>query len=244
MSFWILIQTFCRGLLVILFVVTLVYDASEATDTPEANAAVAATGKSLVEATLMMQLRQGYSDLCSDCRIEFKEVKLPPFSPEDAADLKINFKDLKWGGSFLLPVQFLGQDQAYVSGQVRLYRKGLQAARTINALAPISAADVKTDWIDATFLKDQPASPEDLEGAVAHRFLSLRQTILKSDLRLPQIISRGQMVKVTSGNESFEITAQMRAENSASLGESLRVKNEQNKILTVKVTAPGAARLE
>lgn len=198
----------------------------------------------LVEASLLSQLRQGYQQLCSDCRIEFKDIKIPAFSPEDVADLKIDFQSLKWGGSFLFPVEFLGQPQAYISGQVRLHRKGVQAARAVNALEILSAADVKEDWIDATFLKDQPAGMEDLSGAVAKRFLSLRQPILKSDLRLPQIVSRGQIIKVLTGTENFEIVSQMRAEDSGSMGEMIRVKTDANKILSVKVSAPGTARLE
>lgn len=201
-------------------------------------------GRALVEATLLAQLRQGYRELCDDCRVEFRDVKFPPFATEDAPDLKIGFKDLKWGGSFLLPVEFLGETQSYISGQVRLLRRGLQAARTINALAAITAEDLKEDWIDVTFLKDEPATLADLDGAVAKRFLALRQTVLKSDLRLPQIVSRGQMIKVVTGNDAFEITSQFRAEENGSLGDYVRVKNEQNKILSVRVTAPGTARLE
>lgn len=201
-------------------------------------------GRALVEATLLAQLRQGYRELCADCRVEFRDVKFPPFATEDAPDLKIGFKDLKWGGSFLLPVEFLGETQSYISGQVRLHRRALQAARTVNALTAIGAADVREDWTDVTFLKDEPATLADLDGAVAKKFLSLRQTILKSDLRLPQIVSRGQMIKVVTGNESFEISGQFRAEENGSLGDYVRVKNDQNRILSVRVTAPGTARLE
>jgi flagella basal body P-ring formation protein FlgA len=257
------VQTVSRLLLVIVLVVIFVFDveAAGAAKTGDAddfalavdehgktgvpvNPADTEAGRGLVEATLLSQLRQAYRELCADCRVEFKDVRFPPFAAEDAADLKVNFKDIKWGGSFLLPVEFLGAPQSYLSGQVRLQRQGLQAARSLNALTALSASDVKTDWIDVTFLKDQPATLADLDGAVAKKFLTLRQTILKSDLRLPQIVSRGQMIKVTTGTDTFEIISQMRAEDSASLGEYVKVKTDQNKILSVRVIAPGTARLE
>lgn len=282
MSLWSSVQNVCRISLVILFVVTLVYDfaqASEAADhalavdengktgfepelkstkrnlqnrKPAAAIAVGSAqaleqsgeGRALVEATLLAQLRQGYRNLCDDCRVEFRDVKFPPFAVEDVADLKIGFKDLKWGGSFLLPVEFLGETQSYISGQVRLHRQGLQAARTLNALAVLNPSDLKSEWIDVTFLKDDLATYADLDGAVAKRFLALRQTVLKSDLRLPQIVSRGQMIKVVAGNDTFEITSHFRAEENGSMGDYVRVKSDQNKILSVRVIAPGTGRLE
>lgn len=203
-----------------------------------------APSSSPVEITLMSQLRQGFRELCADCRVEFRDIKIPEFSKEDAADLKVNFQSLKWGGGFLLPVEFLGQTQAYISGQVRLYRQGLQTTRSLNAIQPVQLADVKTEWIDVTFLKDDLANEKDLQGAVTRAFIGLRRPLLKSDLRLPQIVSRGQIVKVTHGTDSFEVETQMKAEESGSLGDLIRVRGEGNRVLSVRVTEPGAARLE
>lgn len=200
--------------------------------------------QNVVEATLLSQLRQGYRSICEDCRIEFKDVKIPKFTAEDSPDLKIDFENLKWGGSFLLPVTFLGQTQAYISGQVRLHRQGLISARALNALEIITTADIKTDWLDVTFLKDELANEADLNGVVSRRFIGIRQPLLKSDLRRPQVITRGQMIKVVTGDEQFEVTAQMKAEENGSVGDYIRVKSDLNKVLTVKVIEPGTGRLE
>lgn len=249
---WLSVQRIFRNLILLAFLLSLAIDGQAAgrqksaadEDLVAAETAPSTDTKQLVDAALMAKLRQGFQNLCPDCRIEFKDVKIPPFAVEDIKDLKINFQNLKWASSFILPVEFLNETQANINGQVRFYKKGLQAGRAINALESIALGDVSEDWVDVTFLKDLPAQRSDLEGAVARRFLPIRQPLMKSDLRLPQLVSRGQMIKVVTGTELFEISNQMKAEENGSRGDVIRVKNDLNTVLTVKVTGPGTARLE
>lgn len=144
-----------------------------------------------------------------------------------------------------MPIEFLGQTQAYISGQVRIYKKGLVTKQAVASQQALSEEAVVDEWIDVTFSKDRLASLADLKNVVAARPLQIRQAILLSDLRKPELIKRGQSVKVSYGNNLFEVTTQMRAEESGAEGDSIKLKTfDTNKVFNAKIIESGAARIE
>lgn len=224
------------GLLLTLFVILL---------TPKLQAADSVRDSELVEAALLSQLRMGFRSLCEDCRIEFKEVKIPKFAKEDLAELRINFQNLKWNGSFLLPIEFLGQPQAFISGQVRIFRQGLVTKQALASMDAITADITSEEWIDVTFLKDRLVTAKDLNNVVAARGLPIRQALVRSDLRKPELVKRGQSIKIVYGNENFEVTTQMKAEESGAEGDLIKVKAlDSAKVFSAKITESGAARIQ
>lgn len=201
--------------------------------------------ESPIEQRVLSQVRQAYQELCSDCRFEFRELRLPEINIKALDDLNVVIDGVTWAGSFLLPLEIAGQRVGWASGQIKILRQGLVARRALQTGDQITEADVEKEWVNVTFIKDQLATVQDISRLTPKRFLAVRQPLVMSELKKTTIVQRGQTVKVTYGDSDFEISTQMKAEESGGLGDLIRVKNtETQKILTVRVDKEGSARIE
>lgn len=211
-----------------------------------ASAAVAfAVPQDAIEQAVLGQVRAAYKEMCVDCRIEFKQINIPDVQVKSADQVKVNTDAVSWAGSFLVPFEVAGVRAGWISGQVKLSRKGLVARRALQMGETISEADVDKDWVDVTFSKDQLAQVSDFARLAPKKFIGVRQPIMMSDLRKIQVIQRGQTVKVSLGSGEFEISTSMKAEDNGAIGDMIRVKNmETQKVLSVRVEKEGSARVE
>ncbi len=193
----------------------------------------------------LMEIRPAYKQICGDCRFEFSEIRVSTSLKTGLEKAKVNTEALKWGRSFLLPLEIEGQNVGWVSGQVKILKLGLRAVKALNHGQSIKAEDVRPDWVDITLAKDQLAQNEDLNGVDARRFLSVREAIMKSDLKKSQLVARGQIINVITGSDSFTVSTQMKAEEAGGFGDMIRVKsNENQKVLSVRLQNDGSGRFE
>jgi flagella basal body P-ring formation protein FlgA len=193
----------------------------------------------------LMEIRPAYKQICSDCRFEFSEIRVSSSLKEGLEKAKVNTDSLKWGRSFLLPLEIEGKNVGWVSGQVKILKLGLRALRALPQGQTLKGEDFRPDWIDITLAKDQLAQIEDLKGVDARRFLSVRDSLMKSDLKKSQLVSRGQIINVTTGSEAFTVSTQMKAEEAGGFGDIIRVKsNENQKVLSVRLQDDGSGRFE
>lgn len=193
----------------------------------------------------LMEIRPAYKQICSDCRFEFSEIRVSSSLKTGLEEAKVNTDSLKWGRSFLLPLEIKGQNVGWVSGQVKILKLGLRALKALNQGQSIKVEDVRPDWVDITLAKDQLAQNEDLTGVDAKRFLSVREAIMKADLKKSQLVARGQIINVVTGSDLFSVSTQMKAEEAGGFGDIIRVKsNESQKVLSVKLQNDGSGRFE
>ncbi len=198
-----------------------------------------------IEQKVLSQIRASYRAICSDCRFEFKQLRIPELNTKSSEDVQVITDGITWAGSFLLPLEVSGNRVGWISGQVKIFQQGLLARRGLQPGDSLSPADVEKEWIDVTFIKDQLASMADLARLTPKKFLGIRQPIVMSDLRKIIVVQRGQTVKISLGEGDFEITTSMKAEDSGSIGDLIRVKNvETQKILSARVEKEGSARVE
>lgn len=199
----------------------------------------------LVEEKIMGQIRRAYAGVCADCRFEFSGLRIPAVDGRELEDLRVITDTVAWQGSFLLPLEARDRRIGWVSGQVRIFRRGPVARRALRPNEPLSENEVEERWVDVTFSKDQLASREDLAQMTPRRFIGVRQPVMKGDLRKSFVVQRGQTVKATSGGDLFEVATRMRAEEPGAVGDLIRVKNlETQKILSARVASEGTVRIE
>lgn len=193
----------------------------------------------------LMAIRPAYKQICEDCRFEFSEIRVSSGQKQNLEGAKVNADSLKWGQSFLLPLEKEGQNVGWVSGRVKILKLGVRALKALNQGQSIKADDVRPDWVDITLAKDQLAQPEDFSGVDARRFLSVREAIMKGDLKKSQLVARGQIINVAIGNEAFTVSTQMKAEESGGFGDIIKVKaTDGQKVLSVKLQNDGSGRFE
>lgn len=98
---------------------------------------------------------------------------------------------------------------------------------------------------DVTFAKDGSLRMEDIQGQMAARSLPVGSTVWASDLKREPAAKKGQIVKALLGDDSFEISVNMMAEDSGFVGDLIKVKNlETQKVLSGLVTEKGVVKLQ
>lgn len=197
------------------------------------------------ELQYLVEIRPAYKQICGDCRFEFSEVRVSSALKEGLDKAKVKTESLKWGQSFLLPLEIEGQNVGWVSGRVKILKLGLRALRAMPQGQTLNSDDFRPDWIDVTLSKDQPAQVSDLQGVDARRFISVRDALMKGDLKKSQLVARGQIINVIAGSDVFTVSTQMRAEDAGGFGDLIRVKGtDSQKVLSVRVQNDGSGRFE
>ena len=193
----------------------------------------------------LMEIRPAYKQICGDCRFEFSDFRISTALKEGLEKASLKTGALRWGRSFLLPLEIEGKNVGWVSGQVKILKLGLRALKAIPQGQSMRAEDFRPDWIDVTLAKDQLAQVEDLQSVDSRRFMAVREPLLKGDLKKSQIVSRGQIINVVTGSDGFSVSTQMKTEEAGSLGDLIRVKNsETQKVLSVRLQSDGSGRFD
>lgn len=194
------------------------------------------------EMTLAMQSK------CSDCKIQFKDVKIPHIREKLAYEsCSLDSEQIR-GGSFLVPVncQFNNEKKTYwITGTVRISKSGPVAARQINSGEKISAQDVRIEQVDLTYAKDSVPTIEEVQNQIAARGILVNQPIFRGDLKKELAVTRGQIIRAVSGNESFEVTSQVQAEEQGYVGDLIKIKNtETHRVISGQIVEKGVVRVQ
>jgi flagella basal body P-ring formation protein FlgA len=195
------------------------------------------------------QLTIAIRSRCGDCKVNLHDVKIPQIREKisfESCELQVD--SVKAGGSFLVPVQcrFGNESKTYwISGSSKISKLAPVTTRQLNPGEKITAHDFQMQEVDVTYAKDGVPGPEDVEGQLASRMLMVNQPIFKSDYKRELAINRGQIIKVISGNESFEIVSQAIAEEQGYVGDLIRIKNsESQKVLSGQIVDKGVVKVQ
>jgi len=185
---------------------------------------------------------------CSDCKITLKDLKIPRIRERLSYEMCMIESEQARAGSFLVPVncQFNSERKTFwITGTARMSRVGPVAIRQINAGEKISSKDVRFDEVDLTYAKDSVPTLEEVQNQIAARGILVNQPIFRGDLRKELAVSRGQIIRAISGNESFEVTSQMQAEEQGYVGDLIRIKNtETQKMISGQIIEKGVVRVQ
>jgi flagella basal body P-ring formation protein FlgA len=174
--------------------------------------------------------------LCGEnCVVEIEDLHLPLISSQtEVMAYKLDTRALRQAGSFVLPLTVetsKGRQNLWLTGKVRMSQKALVALRMLNPGERVSAEDFRVETVDVSFAKDGVPSLEQLQNRVVSRPVRLGQTLYFGDLKAVNAAERGEPVKIVLGDEAYEVSMMGVAEQSGSLGQAIKVKTAEKKIL-------------
>jgi flagella basal body P-ring formation protein FlgA len=179
---------------------------------------------------------------CGTCEYKISVTKTPVPLRQD---WDLDFSQLSVKGGFLLPLKD-GSDQIkWISGTIRVSQLTPVASRLISQGERIQAGDLRMVLTDVTYARDSVSRIEDLQGLIASRALPVGTTVWMSDLKREPAAKKGQIVKAMLGDETFEISVNMQAEDSGFIGDLIKVKNiETQKVMSGLVVDKGVVKLQ
>ncbi len=184
---------------------------------------------------LMREITDQAKLLCTGCTIEFDDLKVPELKlREEVLQTRLEVQNLKAAGSFLLPLQVetsQGKSVYWVTGRVSFYKEAPVAKRLIQAGERLTEADVEVKKINVSFAKDSAPALAELTGKITTHMITMGQPVLAGDLKREPAATRGQVIKILVGNDSFEVSSSGTAEEAGSIGDVIRVKSSDTQKL-------------
>ena len=189
------------------------------------------------------------NEKCETCSFTLRDLKIPRVKESaQAMEMQLETASLKIAGGFILPVRvrFANSESVYyITGQIAAKNRALVTTRSLRMGEKIETADVKSEEVEVNFSSDAFAELSDLAGKTTGRAIQMGRTLYKSDLKKELVVTRGQSLRAVSGNDAFEVSIQMQAEESGAVGDIVRVKNpETQKLLSGQVIDRGLVRIQ
>lgn len=182
----------------------------------------------LNDASVKQAIIEQLKAVCSTCEFKIERVALPIVSGFTTdSKWSVNVRRELPKGTFNYPLEVKNQtgSQLYwVSGNISVLKRALVAKRNIGIGEKIADGDFDFELRDITFLHDSIADQADLVGSVAARGIAAEQVIGRTFLKKEPAFKFGDVVKVITGNESWQISIDGVAQQAASVGETARVK--------------------
>ena len=185
-------------------------------------------GATLSETSLKQAITEQLKQICSACEFKFNRVAVPlvnNLTSKTKWSVKVRSELPKGTFSYPLEVSSESGNQMYwVSGNLSIFKKALVAKRNISLGEKIADGDFASELRDISLVNDSLANESDLVGSVAARGISAEQVIGRTYLKKEPAFKFGDVVKVVAGNESWQISIDGVAQQSASVGETAKVK--------------------
>lgn len=179
---------------------------------------------------------------CGDCEYKVSVTKTPVPTQKD---WDLDFSQLSSKGSFLLPLREGSDQNKWISGTIRVSQLTPVATRLISQGERVQASDFRMVMTDITYAKDSAVRLQDVQGQIAARSLSVGAPMWASDLKREPAAKKGQIVKAMLGDETFEISVNMQAEDNGFIGDLIKVKNiETQKVMSGLVVEKGVVKLQ
>ncbi|QDK36584.1 flagellar basal body P-ring formation chaperone FlgA [Bdellovibrio sp. NC01] len=180
---------------------------------------------------------------CADCeyRLTIQSVPVPA-----TRQWELDFTQLSAKGGFLLPVQEADNRQIkWISGTIHVSKLTPVTTRMISQGERLTPEALRMSMMDITFAKDASLRIEDVQGMMAARTLPVGSPVWSSDLKREPATKKGQIVKALIGDDSFEISVNVEAQDNGFVGDLVKVKNlETQKMLSALVTEKGVVKLQ
>ncbi|WP_413291670.1 flagellar basal body P-ring formation chaperone FlgA [Bdellovibrio sp. HCB185ZH] len=180
---------------------------------------------------------------CADCEYKIT-IQSTPTPSNRAWDLDMS--QLSTKGGFLLPVRDGDSRQIkWISGTIRVSKLTPVTTKLISQGERVNSQDLQMQMVDVTFAKDSGLRIEDANGQLAARALPVGTPVWASDLKREPAAKRGQIVKAIIGDDTFEVSVNVQAEDTGYIGDLIKVKNlETQKVLSAIIAEKGVVKLQ
>lgn len=202
---------------------------------------IEASGYSKVE--FRRKLANRLRTLCQDCRYEIESVQDSTVRFSDS-DWRLDESSVRPSGSMLVSVS-TARETAWIPVRLKVFRKAVVAKRMVPLGQILQPEDIEVVEADVSHVREEPVRISDLVGVEAAQSLRAGQVIFPSLLKRMELVRRGQLIKLISGGDGFEVAISAIAEQAGRRGEIIKVKNlETGKMLMGQVVESGEVRLQ
>lgn len=203
----------------------------------------------LNEASVKEALIDQWKDICSACTFRIDKLSLPITSTAvPGTRWQLRVKSELPRGMFNYPIEVQtenGPQTFFVSGNVSVSKLVLVTKRNISLGEKIAMGDFSSELHDITYLNDSAADQSDLVSNVAARGISAEQVIGRSALKKENAFKYGDVVKVVTGNDSWQISIDGIAQQAAAVGDTAKVKIPRTqKLVSGIVTEKGVIEVK
>jgi flagella basal body P-ring formation protein FlgA len=180
---------------------------------------------------------------CNDCVYNLSIQGVP--TPESKV-WEMDLSQLTTKGGFLVPLRDGNNKQIkWISGNIRVSKLTPVTTRLISQGERLQAQDVTMSLVDVTFAKDSGLRAQDIQGQMAARILPVGTAVFAADLKREPAAQRGQIVKAVLGDDTFEITTNVEAQDQGFVGDLIKVKNMDNqKLMSALIVEKGVVKLQ
>ena len=180
---------------------------------------------------------------CATCDFQVQIKNLPEVHEES---VRLEWRELPLSGPFMVSVTNpSGQTLAWVSGQIRTEKPIVKTSRALRPGDTIQAEDVRLEKADVSFNKDHFVELQQVLGKKVSRAIAVSSALSSLDLQRNFDVKQGQIIRIVSGNEVFEVSSQGTAQDSGVMGDVIRVRHLENqKILSGRILEKGLVRIE
>jgi flagella basal body P-ring formation protein FlgA len=174
---------------------------------------------------------------CANCEITLNPIKIPAV-PKNGV---VAWSDIKLAASILVPVS-----EHFVAVTAKIKKNVIVAKRNMMFNERISEEDFENKFMDVTFAKEEPLTIEELKSyQKTARPVMKGKAVFPSDLKREPAAERGKTVKIIIGDSDFEVTLAGVAEETGHVGDTIKVKNSENKkIFSAVIVDKGVVRIQ
>ncbi|MFN8791426.1 MAG: flagellar basal body P-ring formation chaperone FlgA [Bdellovibrionales bacterium] len=180
---------------------------------------------------------------CTSCDFQVQIKNVPEVAEET---VRLEWRELPLSGPFMVSVTNpSGHTLAWVSGQIRTEKPIVKTSRALRPGDTIQAEDVRLEKADISFNKDHFVELQQVLGKKVSRAIAVSSALSSLDLQRNLDVKQGQIIRIISGNEVFEVSSQATAQDSGVMGDVIRVRHLENqKILSGRILEKGLVRVE
>lgn len=188
--------------------------------------------------------------LCNDCEFKIKVLNIPKLTAENPADVQWNLdlSQVKLTRNMSIPVNIDRVDQhkkIWINVELEIFKSMPVATRQLNVGQRVQPEDIKYKKIEIINKLDWIENESDLIGQALDKPIAFGWPIYKSDLKREPAVNRGQVVKVSMGNDDLEITTQAYAEAQGFIGDMVNLKTVDGaKLISGRIIEKGIVRVE
>jgi len=199
-----------------------------------------------VEAALRAQLKT----FCADCVFEISRLTLPALPPSVPSDSTwaIRLRQSLPKGGFSLPLEVLYADASkrtyWLTGSLSVSKRVPVASRALSAGERLAPQDFNMQTREVTFATDVPPAESEIAVSVMSRSVAAGEILWRSTLRREQIVKYGDLVKVVTGAEGWQISIDGVAQGAGAIGDAVKVKiNRTQKLVSGVLTERGTVEV-
>lgn len=184
----------------------------------------------LSEHEVIERIKSHLKDICSDCEFEITNLALPavPATIPAGSMWTVRMRGEIPKGSFSLPLIVHHEDGSkrtyWITGTLTVRRKVPVALRALNAGERLHPEDFTMQVRDVTFSTDVAASEKELLASVPARQIGVGQIIWRGALRREVAVKAGDVVRVRTGADGWQVSIDGIAQGAAYIGDTLKVK--------------------